>query len=101
MKNKYHELENEFSIIKNKITQTSKIDEIKIPLESFVSNNIFHGLCETSILEKTQELNILEDNEHKESLNYIIEASNYLSNTIDDFQYYFSPDKSKIFNQST
>ena len=37
----------------------SKIDEIKIPLESFVSNNIFHGLCETSILEKTQELDIL------------------------------------------
>ena len=60
LKNKNYELENEFSIIKNKITQTSKIDEIKISLESFVSNNIFHGLCETSILEKTQELDILE-----------------------------------------
>ena len=48
-----------------------------------------------SSIKLKKELNILEDNEHKESLNYIIEASNYLSNTIDDFQYYFSPDKSK------
>lgn len=60
LKNKYHDLENEFLIIKNKITKTTPIAEIKAPLENFISNNIFHGLCETSILETTQELNILE-----------------------------------------
>ena len=52
-----------------------------------------------SSMKLKKELNILEDSEQKQSLDYIIEASNYLSNTIDDFQYYFSPDKSKnIFN---
>lgn len=60
LKNKYHDLENEFLIIKNKITKTTPIPEIKAPLENFISNNIFHGLCETSILETTQEQNILE-----------------------------------------
>jgi two-component system C4-dicarboxylate transport sensor histidine kinase DctB len=48
-----------------------------------------------SSLKLKKELNILEDKDYKESLNYIIETSNYLSNTIDDFQYYFSPNKSK------
>ena len=52
-----------------------------------------------SSIKLKKELNILEDEEEKKSLTYIIDASNYLSNTIDDFQYYFSPDKSKnIFN---
>jgi two-component system, NtrC family, C4-dicarboxylate transport sensor histidine kinase DctB len=48
-----------------------------------------------SSIKLKKELNILEDDEHNQSLNYIIDASNYLSNTIDDFQYYFSPNKSK------
>ena len=48
-----------------------------------------------SSIKLKKQLNILEDDEHDKSLNYIIDASNYLSNTIDDFQYYFSPDKSK------
>jgi two-component system, NtrC family, C4-dicarboxylate transport sensor histidine kinase DctB len=48
-----------------------------------------------SSIKLKKELNILEEDEHKQSLDYIIESSNYLSNTIDDFQYYFSPDKSK------
>jgi signal transduction histidine kinase len=48
-----------------------------------------------SSMKLKKELDILEDNEQKESLTYIIEASNYLSNTIDDFQYYFSPEKTK------
>jgi two-component system, NtrC family, C4-dicarboxylate transport sensor histidine kinase DctB len=48
-----------------------------------------------SSIKLKKELNILEDEEEKESLTYIIDASNYLSNTIDDFQYYFSPDKLK------
>ena len=48
-----------------------------------------------SSIKLKKELNILEDEEEKKSLTYIIDASNYLSNTIDDFQYYFSPDKSK------
>ncbi|PUE65864.1 hypothetical protein [Arcobacter caeni] len=60
LKTKHKSLENEFSIIKNKIKQTTLIDEIKSSLESFISNNIFHGLCQTEIFETTQELTTLE-----------------------------------------
>jgi two-component system, NtrC family, C4-dicarboxylate transport sensor histidine kinase DctB len=41
------------------------------------------------------ELGLLEDKEHKESLDSIIQTANYLSNTIDDFRYFFSPDRKK------
>ena len=42
---------------------------------------------------------MLEEEEHIKSLDSIIDTSNYLSNTIDDFRYYFSPNKTKnIFN---
>ena len=60
LKTKYKSLETEFSIIKNKIVQTTLIAEIKSSLESFISNNIFHGLCQTNIFETTQELTTLE-----------------------------------------
>ena len=52
-----------------------------------------------SSIKLKKELNILEEEEYNKSLDYIIDASNYLSSTIDDFQYYFSSDKSKnLFN---
>ena len=60
LKNKYKNLENRFLTIKNKINQNTLIDDIKSPLESFISNTIFHGLCETTILKTTQKSTILE-----------------------------------------
>lgn len=52
-----------------------------------------------SSIKLKKEYGILEDKEYEESMNYIIETANYLSNTIDDFRYYFSPNKSKnLFN---
>lgn len=41
------------------------------------------------------ELGILNEKDYIESYTTILETANYLSNTIDDFQYYFSPNKSK------
>jgi signal transduction histidine kinase len=46
-----------------------------------------------SSIKLKKELGILEDKDNLESLNHIVETANYLSNTIDDFQYYFSPNK--------
>jgi hypothetical protein len=60
LKNKNLELENELLTILDKINKNLPIDEIKIFLANFISNNIFHGLCETSILETNQNLAILE-----------------------------------------
>lgn len=42
-----------------------------------------------------KELGVLEEEDCDEALTHIVETANYLSNTIDDFQYYFSPNKSK------
>jgi two-component system, NtrC family, C4-dicarboxylate transport sensor histidine kinase DctB len=42
-----------------------------------------------------KELGVLEEGDCEESLIHIVETANYLSNTIDDFQYYFSPNKRK------
>jgi hypothetical protein len=60
LKNKNLELENELLTILDKINKNLPIDEIKTFLANFISNNIFHGLCETSILETNQNLAILE-----------------------------------------
>lgn len=48
-----------------------------------------------SSIKLKKEYGVLEDKECEESLNYIIDTANYLSNTIDDFRYYFSPQKNK------
>ena len=48
-----------------------------------------------SSLKVKKELDILEEKDYLESYNLILETANYLSNTIDDFQYYFSPNKNK------
>ena len=48
-----------------------------------------------SSLKVKKELGILEEKDYLESYNLILETANYLSNTIDDFQYYFSPNKNK------
>ena len=42
-----------------------------------------------------KELGLLEEDEHKKSLDTIIESANHLSSTIDDFRYFFSPNKNK------
>ena len=42
-----------------------------------------------------KELGLLDDKEHNESLSAIIQSANYLSSTIDDFRYFFSPNKNK------
>ena len=42
-----------------------------------------------------KELGLLDEKDHKESLDAIIQSANYLSNTIDDFRYFFSPNKNK------
>ena len=48
-----------------------------------------------SALKLKKELNILEDKDHNESLDAIINSANHLSNTIDDFRYFFIPNKDK------
>ena len=48
-----------------------------------------------SSIKLKKEYGVLEDKECEESLNYIIDTANYLSNTIDDCRYYFSPQKNK------
>ena len=48
-----------------------------------------------SSIKLKKELGILEEKDCEESFSHIIETANYLSNTIDDFQYYFSPNKNK------
>ena len=52
-----------------------------------------------SSLKLKKEYGVLSDLEYEEELSHIIETANYLSNTIDDFRYYFSPNKDKnLFN---
>ena len=52
-----------------------------------------------SSLKLKKEYDILSDEEYHKDLNHIVETANYLSNTIDDFRYYFSPNKDKnLFN---
>ena len=52
-----------------------------------------------SSLKLKKEYGVLSDSEYEEELSHIIETANYLSNTIDDFRYYFSPNKDKnLFN---
>ena len=60
LKHKNQELKNELLSIKNKLHTFESNDEIKICLTNFISNNIFHGLCETSIIGINENLTILE-----------------------------------------
>ncbi len=60
LKHKNQELKNELLSIKNKLHAFESNDEIKISLTNFISNDIFHGLCETSIIGINENLTILE-----------------------------------------
>ena len=60
LKHKNQELKNELLSIKNKLHAFESNDEIKISLTNFISNDIFHGLCETSIIGINENLAILE-----------------------------------------
>jgi two-component system, NtrC family, C4-dicarboxylate transport sensor histidine kinase DctB len=52
-----------------------------------------------SSLKLKKEYGVLDDKENEEALVHIIDTANYLSNTIDDFRYYFSPNNEKnLFN---
>ncbi|QKF65906.1 Cache sensor-containing signal transduction histidine kinase [Arcobacter venerupis] len=52
-----------------------------------------------SSLKLKKEYGVLDDKENEESLVHIIDTATYLSNTIDDFRYYFSPNNEKnLFN---
>jgi signal transduction histidine kinase len=52
-----------------------------------------------SSLKLKREYGIIEEKDYDESIEHIIDTANYLSNTIDDFRYYFSPNKEKeLFN---
>ncbi len=55
---------------------------------------------EASALKVKKEYGLLENNDIENSLESIIETSNYLSHTIDDFRNYFSPNKEKNFFNS-
>lgn len=48
-----------------------------------------------SSIKLKKEFGILEDKEYNECLEHIIDTANYLSNTVDDFRYYFTPNKNK------
>ena len=50
-----------------------------------------------SSIKLKKEYGILKDKEYDEFMDYIIDTANYLSNTIDDFRYYFSPNKNKNY----
>ena len=52
-----------------------------------------------SSLKLKREYGIIEEKDYDESIDHILDTANYLSNTIDDFRYYFSPNKEKdLFN---
>ncbi|NLN13923.1 MAG: HAMP domain-containing histidine kinase, partial [Arcobacter skirrowii] len=54
-----------------------------------------------STLKLKNDLNMLENKELNEALEQIVSTSNYLSQTIDDFRYFFKPQKEKaIFSLS-
>jgi len=48
-----------------------------------------------SVLKLKKELNIIEDQDYNESLETIMKSANYLSDTIDDFRYFFMPHKER------
>ena len=52
-----------------------------------------------SSLKLKREYGIIEEKDYDESIDHILDTANYLSNTIDDFRYYFYPNKEKdLFN---
>jgi hypothetical protein len=58
--NKNIELKNELVSIKNKIDKNITSNEMKTLLSIFISNEIFHGVCETIILESEEKLTTLD-----------------------------------------
>lgn len=60
LRNKNNELKNELLNINNKINKNISINELKIFLTTFISNEIFHGLCGTSIIESNENFAILD-----------------------------------------
>lgn len=60
LKNKNIKLKNELDNIKNKIEKNLLETEMKTSLATFISNEIFHGVCETTIFNIEENLTILD-----------------------------------------
>jgi hypothetical protein len=60
LENKNIELKNELHNIKNKIEKNLLETEMKTSLATFISNEIFHGVCETTIFDIKENLTILD-----------------------------------------
>jgi hypothetical protein len=58
--NKNRELKNELESIKNRIDKNISSNEMKTLLSIFISNEIFHGVCETVIVEYEEKLTTLD-----------------------------------------
>jgi hypothetical protein len=58
--NKNRELKNELESIKNRIDKNISSNEMKTLLSIFISNDIFHGVCETVIVEYEEKLTTLD-----------------------------------------
>ncbi len=58
--NKNRELKNELESIKNRIDKNISSNEMKTLLSIFISNDIFHGVCETVIVEYEEKLATLD-----------------------------------------
>ena len=93
----------EYEIMKNDEKNRILFQQNKMAAMGEMIGNIAHQWRQplsvitvlASSLKVKKELDILEEKDYLESYNLILETANYLSNTIDDFQYYFSPNKNK------
>ena len=90
-------------ILKNNIKNRVLFHQTKMAAMGEMIGNIAHQWRQplsliTSLasgIKLKNELGVLNSLEEKDSLNKIIETANYLSNTVDDFRYFFSPNKDK------
>ena len=90
-------------ILKNNIKNRVLFHQTKMAAMGEMIGNIAHQWRQplsliTSLasgIKLKNELGVLNSLEEKDSLNKIIETANYLSNTVDDFRYFFSPNKEK------
>ncbi|QKF65769.1 hypothetical protein AVENP_0189 [Arcobacter venerupis] len=107
LKNKNIKLKNELDNIKNKIEKNLLEPEMKTSLETFISNEIFHGVCETTIFNIEENLTILDAGFEEYQIvlqKYIIRlvfTSVYKSNFLSIFEnnkFFLENDVYKILN---
>lgn len=107
LKNKNIKLKNELDNIKNKIEKNLLEPEMKTSLGTFISNEIFHGVCETTIFNIEENLTILDAGFEEYQIvlqKYIIRlvfTSVYKSNFLSIFEnnkFFLENDVYKILN---